>query len=252
MRAGKENCVRNSTLIVGWWRRRLECFLGVLLILILIGVPACSGSGDPADSTQGANAARSANSSRTDNSSQSSHSNVASEEDRGASDGTPQFRQADLATVDWAPFESGQVEPAERFLAPQFTLQSVEGRPVSLGSFRGKVVLVNFWATWCGPCRKEIPDFIAMSESYPDDDFVVLGVSMDREGLAKVQPFVRGSGITYPILIGGPRISPLYGNVSAIPTTFVIDKRGRIAARSRGYQPRAHFEGIVQRLIAES
>lgn len=242
MGAEKEIGVRKSTPIVEWWRGGLGCFLGA--VLVLVGLSACSGSGDSADSLETAD---------SETVSAASEASEASDErDRVAAEGPPQFRQADLATVDWDAFDSGRVEPEERLLAPQFTLQSVDGKPVSLGSFRGKVVLVNFWATWCGPCRKEIPDFIAMSESYPDDEFVVLGVSMDRDGLAKVQPFVRASGITYPILVGGPKISPLYGNVSAIPTTFVIDKRGRIAARSRGYQPRAHFEGIVERLIAES
>lgn len=146
---------------------------------------------------------------------------------------------------------AAKAEQAKRPMAADFTLHALDGSEVSLRQFRGKVVLLNFWATWCGPCRREIPDFIAMTDDYKDKDFEIIGVSVDQGGVNQVRPFVRSAKINYTILVDGGRISPAYGGIPSIPTTFMIDREGRIAEKFVGLRGRHVFENAAQRLLAE-
>ena len=103
------------------------------------------------------------------------------------------------------------------------------GKMVHLSDYKGKVVLLDFWATWCGPCRLEIPWLKEFQSKFKDQGFEVLGVSMDDDGWAAVKPFVSELGINYRIVIGDDATAQIYGGVDALPTTFVIDREGRIA-----------------------
>ncbi len=117
---------------------------------------------------------------------------------------------------------------------PTFTLPDLDGKIVTLEDFRGSVVVVDLWATWCPPCRVEIPVLIDLYEEYQDQGLVVLGVGLDRGGAADLAPFVKSNGITYPILVGGRAVSEAY-KVTGIPTTFIIGRDGRIVAKHVGF-----------------
>lgn len=119
----------------------------------------------------------------------------------------------------------------ERDLKPaaDFTLKDANGNSIKLSDYRGKVVLLNFWATWCGPCQLEIPWFIEFQQQYKSKGLQVLGVSMDDDGWAAVKPYIAQHKINYPIVLGNDSVSQLYGGIDSLPTTFIIDQEGRIA-----------------------
>lgn len=126
--------------------------------------------------------------------------------------------------------------------APNFTLENQEGETISLDDYRGQVVIVNFWATWCPPCKAEIPGFVDLYEEYKDDGLVIIGVSLDQTGWNEVHPFIEEYEINYPIVVGNQEIAEAYGNIRSIPTTFVLDQDGAIAKKYVGYQPDEVFE----------
>ncbi|MHB2150486.1 TlpA family protein disulfide reductase [Calditrichota bacterium LG25] len=136
--------------------------------------------------------------------------------------------------------------------APAFTLNDLNGKEVSLSDFKGKVVFVNFWATWCPPCRKEIPAFIELIDQYGDDGFVILGVAVDPrefQNVDKVKPFAKEMGINYPVVYDTKGVSQLYGGIRSIPTTFVINREGKVVGRIVGSRPKDVFEGIIKDLL---
>jgi len=132
--------------------------------------------------------------------------------------------------------------------APDFTLSDMRGNEVSLSDFKGNIVIINFWATWCGPCRFEIPDLIDLQEKY-NGDLVVLGVSLDYDGPSVVPQFAERLGISYPVLYGNGRVANRYGGVTGIPTTFIIDRDMNVYRRYIGYRPQTVFEKDIQDLI---
>lgn len=124
-----------------------------------------------------------------------------------------------------------------------FTLTDLQGKAWHLADLRGNVVLVNFWATWCPPCRKEMPDLQALYDKYKDQGFVVLSIS--DEGAAKVAPFIKERNITYPVLLDpGRKVSELY-QVEGIPKSFVYDREGRLVAQSIDMRTRGQFQGML-------
>ena len=125
--------------------------------------------------------------------------------------------------------------------APDFTLTDLNGSEVSLSDFKGKVIIVDFWATWCGPCKMEIPSFIKLQEDF-EDDVVILGVSLDQGGPRAVVPFAEKMGINYPIVYGNGKVVQAYGGVRGIPTTFVIDRDFNIQRKYVGYTDHKVFE----------
>jgi peroxiredoxin len=122
----------------------------------------------------------------------------------------------------------------DRKKAPEFALQDADGKTVKLSDYSGKVVLLNFWATWCGPCEIEIPWFIKFQQEYKDRDFVVLGVSADEDGWKSVKPFVAREKLNYPVVITSAMVNELYGGIRSLPTSFVIDREGRVASSHVG------------------
>ncbi len=129
--------------------------------------------------------------------------------------------------------------------APNFTLKNLNNQDVSLSDYKGKLVFVNFWATWCGPCRMEIPHFIDLIDKYGDDGFVVLGIALDPREFNKVPGFVDQMGINYPILLDKSGVSQMYGGIRSIPTTFVVNREGKVVQRIVGSRPKNVFEQII-------
>ena len=141
--------------------------------------------------------------------------------------------------------------PDGRTEAPDFTLKSVSGKKITLSSYRGKVVILDFWATWCPPCKAEIPDFIKLYSKYKKDGFQMLGISVDQGGLVDVKPFMKDYGINYPIMLATESVVREYGGIRGIPTTFVIDKAGRIVDKFEGYRPSSEFKALIEKLTKE-
>ena len=138
----------------------------------------------------------------------------------------------------------------DRRPAPEFSLKDADGKTVRLEDYKGKVVLLDFFATWCGPCKIEIPWFMEMERKNKDKGFSVLGVSMDDEGWEVVKPFLASLGVNYRVVIGNDSTAQLYGGVDALPTTFLIDRSGKIAAVHIGLASKKDFEDGVEQLLA--
>ncbi len=138
-----------------------------------------------------------------------------------------------------------------RKAAPDFHLKDAEGKAVKLSDYRGKVVLLDFWATWCGPCKMEVPWFIEFQRAKKNQGFEVLGVSMDEDGWAAVRPFVKDMQINYRVLLGDDRTADSYGGLEALPTTFIIDRDGRIASTHVGVADKKDFEDVIDQLLAQ-
>ena len=133
--------------------------------------------------------------------------------------------------------------------APDWQLNDLNGKTVKFSDFRGKVVILDFWATWCAPCRVEIPNFIELQKQYGDKGLRVVGVSLDEQGPDVVKKFAKQFGVTYPIVIGNQKVADAYGGIDAIPTTFVVDRKGRIVSWHMGYDDKAAFEKEIQSLL---
>ena len=142
-------------------------------------------------------------------------------------------------------------QAGSRTAAPNFKLADLSGHSVELASHRGKVVLIDFWATWCPPCRQEIPHFIELYKAYRGKGLEIIGIALDQSGAAVVKPFAQMNGINYPIVIGTPQVEAAYGGIRGIPTTFLVDKKGQIAKKYIGYQDKEVFEKEIQALLAE-
>lgn len=129
-------------------------------------------------------------------------------------------------------------EPVQkgRKAAPDFALKDSSGATVHLSDYKGKVVLLDFWATWCEPCQLEIPWFMEFEQQYKNRGFAVLGVSMDDGGWPDVKPFIEKHKINYRILLGNDQVGDQYGSVESLPTTFIIDREGRIAVKHEGIE----------------
>lgn len=132
---------------------------------------------------------------------------------------------------------------------PAWSLRDVNGKAVNSADFKGKVVILDFWATWCGPCRMEIPSFVELQKAYGDKGLAVVGVSLDEEGGRVVKPFMKQFAINYPIVMGDEKIVRAYGVIEGIPTTFVIDRQGKIVSKHIGYVDKAQFEREVKPLL---
>lgn len=117
--------------------------------------------------------------------------------------------------------------------APVFSVRTIEGREVSSASLRGKVTIVNFWATWCAPCRAEIPDLIALQEKYRDQ-LQVIGISEDEAGVDVVKRFAAEHEMNYPIAMSSPELETLFPGIAALPTSFIIDREGRVVQKHVG------------------
>jgi thiol-disulfide isomerase/thioredoxin len=132
--------------------------------------------------------------------------------------------------------------------APGFELKALDGKDLKLDDYHGKVILLNFWATWCGPCRAEIPALIALQKQYKDR-LQVIGLAVDEDDESLLQKFVASEAINYPVAISPPEIRIAYGGIAALPTVFVINSEGRIVQKHVGLFDPALYEAEVRALI---
>ena len=156
-----------------------------------------------------------------------------------------------LATVTKPTASVAYVKPEHRRMAPDFTLSDAAGVPVKLSDFRGKVVLLNFWATWCAPCRTEIPWFIEFQRTHADG-FAVLGISLDEDGWKSVKPYIAEKQVNYPVMLIDSNVARLYPEAQSLPTTLILDKSGRIAALHAGLCSRSEYESDIRTILTES
>jgi len=141
---------------------------------------------------------------------------------------------------------AGDVDPTP---APAWQLKDLDGRTVTSDQFKHKVVVLDFWATWCGPCRSEIPGYVALQRKYAAAGLAIVGVSVDQADPGVVRKFVAEEKIDYPIVLADDQITSAFGGVEAIPTTVVIDRNGVIRYRKVGSMPTAEFEEILKRYL---
>ena len=140
---------------------------------------------------------------------------------------------------------------------PEFVLPDLDGNDVTLADYKGKVVVLDLWATWCPPCRQEIPFLVSLYEEYKDQGLVVVGIGLDQGGASVIAPFVEQNEVTYPILVGDQSVSQS-SNVSGIPKTLMIDRDGRVASKDVGFAPtmepemRARVEELLSRQATEA
>ena len=133
--------------------------------------------------------------------------------------------------------------------APDFTLPAVDGSMVSMSDYSGKVILVDFWATWCPPCQEMIPVLSKLHKKYSEKGLVILGVSLDKDGLGVLGTFVHENMIPYKVVMGDNRISNAFGGVSSIPTLYMVDREGRLVRKLTGYHSYDQLEEQVKKYL---
>lgn len=149
------------------------------------------------------------------------------------------------------PYPPNYIPPGKENLteAPDFTLQSIEGKSISLSDYKGKIVILDFWATWCPPCRKAIPDLVDLKEKYKND-IEIIGIALDDASTKQeVKPFAEQMKINYPVVYGNIPLTQEYGNIRSIPTSFVLDAEGKIAAKHIGYVSKQVYENDIQQIM---
>ena len=147
---------------------------------------------------------------------------------------------------------AGEPKPVEAMKqAPHWELQGLDGKTIQSSDYKGKVMALVFWATWCPPCRAEIPGFIELQKKYAALGFTVVGVSVDEASLETVKAFAEKHGINYPIVLHDGKIVDAYGGIEGLPTTFIIDRNGHILKQHLGFTVPAEFEKEITPLLAK-
>lgn len=142
--------------------------------------------------------------------------------------------------------DSMEEEPVSLTHVPDFLLYDLENQPVRLSDFQGKLLLINFWATWCPPCMEEIPHLEKLFQNYAKKGLMVLGISVDEAGREHVQRFIKKNGISYPIAMSQKKLEKDFGGIRGIPTSFLIDRSGKIVKKWVGYRDYSFFESLIK------
>jgi peroxiredoxin len=158
--------------------------------------------------------------------------------------GSNQSVQQDVAGDEGLPNLRGQS-------APNFTLRNTDGKRVSLSDYKGKAVLINFWATWCAPCKIEMPWFVDLRKQYAAQGFEILGVSEDDPSVTRAQiaRFGQKTGINYPLLMGDDSVSHKYGGVEVLPTSYFVGRNGKVVAETAGLASKDEVEANIKKAL---
>jgi peroxiredoxin len=135
--------------------------------------------------------------------------------------------------------------------APDFSLKSLDGKTMKLSDFRGKAVLLNFWATWCEPCKVEMPWFVDLQKKYSSQGLQVLGVAMDDASPEDIGAFAQKMGVNYPVLIGKEEVGAQYGGIEYLPSTFYISRDGKILDHVFGLVSKSEIETDIQKALGQ-
>ncbi len=162
--------------------------------------------------------------------------------------GKCRFRPLAIATVWFLIAANLRAGTRDLPTAPNWSLKNLDGKTVRLSDFRGKVVVLDFWTTWCPPCRQEIPGLIELQKKYGTNGLVVIGVSLDEEP-RMVKPVVQNLKVTYPVVFGTPVVAESYGGVAVVPSTFVINREGKITVLHEGFVEMATIETEIKPLL---
>lgn len=146
---------------------------------------------------------------------------------------------------------SAYVQPSDRRAAPDFDLMDSSGRHIRLSAFRGEAVLVNFWATQCVPCGRQMPWFAEFKQANRQRGLEVLGISMDQGGWSAVKPYLDAKNIDYPVVLGNDRLAAEFGGLTTLPLTLVIDRKGRVAAIHAGLCRKDEYESDLNAVLNE-
>jgi len=148
-----------------------------------------------------------------------------------------------------APASCGRAEePGVPRQIPDLRLPGIGGKQVRLTDFKGKILIVDFWATWCGPCKETIPDLVRLQDRYRKDGLAVIGISLDVQGETAVAAFARQYRMNYTVLLGDDRTARAFGGIVGIPTSFVVNRQGRIVKRFVGVVDAAAYEDLIRNL----
>jgi len=137
-------------------------------------------------------------------------------------------------------------------VAPDFALQTLDGKTMKLSDLRGKAVLLNFWATWCAPCKIEMPWFVELQKQYGPQGFQIVGVAMDDASNKEISDFAKEMGVNYPVLVGKEAVGDAYGGVQFLPENFYIDRNGKVVDRAFGLKGKGEIEDDIKKIIASA
>jgi thiol-disulfide isomerase/thioredoxin len=140
--------------------------------------------------------------------------------------------------------------PANGTLAPDFTLKTLDGKDVSLSSMKGKAVMVNFWATWCEPCKIEMPWMVELQDKYRKDGFEIIGVAMDDSDNKEIAAFAKKMNVNYTILKGSEKVADLYGGLDGLPTNFFLDRNGKVIDSFKGLRSESVIVDDIKKALA--
>ena len=148
-------------------------------------------------------------------------------------------------------FLIGQTELsfAQKKQMPKFNLKNIQGKMISSQNYKGKVLLINFWATWCGPCKKEIHDLVKLKDNYGEKGFEIVSIAVSSGSPKDIGKFAKSMKMNYPVLIGDAKVVRAFGDVSMLPTTFIVDKKGQIQHMLVGAEPYKEFENKIQQFL---